>query len=148
MREYSSALLGPSQQFNHRLTIANQMLSLIGSIQQDPFAPEHIPDHSITTVTPSKRRTASFPPPAIEDVEMTIEDVGSDEELDTFQTLGRMNDAETAEREAKRRKEEDERKQKEEKRRKRKADKAAVHAQEDDGHSERKKKSKKKDVSS
>jgi DNA-directed RNA polymerase I subunit RPA43 len=27
----------------HRLTVANQMLSLVGSIQPDPFSPEHVP---------------------------------------------------------------------------------------------------------
>lgn len=38
-RSTSCALNGHS----HRLTIANQMLSLIGSVQPDPFSPEHVP---------------------------------------------------------------------------------------------------------
>ena len=30
-----------------RLTVANEMLSLLGSIQLDPFSPEHVPDNTL-----------------------------------------------------------------------------------------------------
>ena len=32
------------------------MLSLVGSIQPDPFAPEHVPDHSVIAATSTIRR--------------------------------------------------------------------------------------------
>ena len=37
--------------FYCRLTVANQMLSLVGSIQPDPFSPLHAPDHSVQTTS-------------------------------------------------------------------------------------------------
>ena len=44
---------------SHRLTVANQMLSLVGSIQPDPFSPEHIPqtkpDRAAQSPRPSPR---------------------------------------------------------------------------------------------
>ena len=42
----SLALSGEMAALNaylHRLTVANQMLSLVGSIQPDPFSSEHVP---------------------------------------------------------------------------------------------------------
>ena len=41
-------------EFSFSLTVANEMLSLLGSIQDDPFAPEHAAD-------------AAFDPPVLED---------------------------------------------------------------------------------
>jgi hypothetical protein len=45
--------------FSHRLTVANQMLSLVGSIQPDPFSPEHVPqakpDRAAQSPQPSPR---------------------------------------------------------------------------------------------
>jgi DNA-directed RNA polymerase I subunit RPA43 len=47
-----SSLLYPTQRLlcalnafslSHSLTVANQMLSLVGSVQPDPFSPEHVP---------------------------------------------------------------------------------------------------------
>ena len=64
------------------LTIANQMLSLVGSIQLDPFSPEHVPERAILTSSTNKTRT--IPPTAsAQEVEMLIEgiDEESDEEL-------------------------------------------------------------------
>ena len=61
------------------LTIANQMLSLVGSIQLDPFSPEHVPERAILTSSTNKTRT--IPPTAsAQEVEMLIE--GIDEESD------------------------------------------------------------------
>ena len=60
-----SGFLCPSEELStlnassHRLTVANQMLSLVGSIQPDPFSPEHIPqtkpDRTAQSPHPSPR---------------------------------------------------------------------------------------------
>ncbi|GJE94424.1 DNA-directed RNA polymerase I subunit rpa43 [Phanerochaete sordida] len=121
------------------LTIANQMLSLIGSIQADPFSPEHAPDHSVQTTAPKKpkQRTAPEPKPPVEVLEILDEDADSDE--DTFQALGRLGDEAIA-REAARKAEEQ---AKSEKKRKRKEAKESVQDAEDEGQTEKKKKKKK-----
>lgn len=122
-----------------RLTIANEMLSLLGSIQYNPLSPAHVPEQNIATIsTTSKRRDAT--PPAL-DVEMVEEVLDSDDESDPFGTLGRVNDAEAAERKAKLRKEEEA--QRKEKKRKRKAEKVAASAGSDGEQPEKKKKKKK-----
>jgi DNA-directed RNA polymerase I subunit RPA43 len=74
-----------------RLTMANQMLSVIGSIQPDPFSPEHVP-----------KRTAPISPESEEADEVLNQltgrtpgdDLGedSDEENDAFRRLGEMAD--------------------------------------------------------
>ena len=61
----------------HSLTVANQMLSLVGSIQPDPFSPEHAPQ-----ARPDRAQSPQPPPhPVLPD---PIEsDATDDEELDT-----------------------------------------------------------------
>ncbi|KII92251.1 hypothetical protein PLICRDRAFT_103985 [Plicaturopsis crispa FD-325 SS-3] len=103
------------------LTVANEMLSLLGSIQLDPFSPDHVPD------TGNAKRAASEPASDIslddlavdnqldvgrEEEEESIrqyekeeEEEGEEEEEDPFQQLGRLGD-EAAAREAERRAEE------------------------------------------
>lgn len=75
-----------------RLTVANEMLSLLGSIQVDPFSPEHVPETG-----PSTRRAPSVSD--IEEVEREVvvdveeeeeDEIESDE--DTFKALGKMTD--------------------------------------------------------
>ena len=78
-----------SQSFNSSLTIANQMLSVLGSIQSDPFSPAHI-SHSAAHEEPQIARSPS--PQAEQD-----ENDASDEEeeggaIDAFAQLGRLSD--------------------------------------------------------
>ncbi|KAI0630225.1 hypothetical protein C8Q77DRAFT_1137057 [Trametes polyzona] len=109
------------------LTIANQMLSLVGSIQPDPFSPEHVPKAATTTATSSGKsgRPAGRPDPAAareRDLLEMMEDVVDSEEEGPFQKLGRMGDeAEAAERRAREAAEEEARKEKKRKRRESKA---------------------------
>lgn len=71
------------------------MLSLVGSIQPDPFSPAHVPDHSVAAAAPRWQPAA-----APQDVAMAdVEEVDEDEDEDAFETLGRMGD-EAAERKA------------------------------------------------
>lgn len=79
-----------------RLTIANQMLSLIGSIQADPFSPEHLPDHTIQTTAPKAQRQPKVPEP--EPVVEDEDEAAASEEEDTFQALGRLGDEAVARR--------------------------------------------------
>jgi len=131
------------------LTIANQMLSLIGSIQLDPFSPEHAPDHSITTTSTSRRQSATQKALGMEDIDLTAEDIDSDDEVDTFETLGRLTNDEEAAKEEERRKEEQGDIERKEKKRKRKAEKMAVAAAvAGDGEAQPEKKKKKKKTSS
>lgn len=129
-----------------RLTIANQMLSLVGSIQHDPFSPEHVPDHS--TITVSSRKQPATQPAAASEIFDWGEDANSDEDVDTFETLARLNnEAEEVEgaQQSKQTKDDEEKK---EKKRKRKSEKAAAQAEDGaDGQPEKKRK-KKKDPSS
>ncbi|KAI0675166.1 hypothetical protein C8Q78DRAFT_1010794 [Trametes maxima] len=104
------------------LTIANQMLSLVGSIQPNPFSPEHVPVASVTTSPGSKpSKRASHPDPVVlseREVDALIEEGSGSEEEDAFQKLGRMGDeAEAAERRAREAAEEATRKEKKRKRR-------------------------------
>ena len=61
----------------HSLTVANQMLSLVGSVQPDPFSPEHTPQ-----AKPDRAQSPQPPPHPIlpEPIESEASD---DEELDT-----------------------------------------------------------------
>ncbi|KAL6305215.1 hypothetical protein BKA93DRAFT_749331 [Sparassis latifolia] len=106
------------------LTVANQMLSLVGSIQPDPFSPEHVPVH---TAAASESREKAAPsniadepePLAVDgdspDIAMDGED---EEEEDTFEMLGRLADEAAAQEKEQRAKEEEAARK--EKRRKRK----------------------------
>jgi DNA-directed RNA polymerase I subunit RPA43 len=76
-----SSFLYPSERlcalnvFSHRLTIANQMLSLVGSIQPDPFSPEHVPQAK-------PDRTAQSPQPSPRLLSELAESEGMEEELE------------------------------------------------------------------
>ena len=94
-----------------RLTVANEMLSLLGSIQYNPFSPEH---------APSNGRAADSPRPGSEEevAQIAVEGTEDDESDEgAFSQLGRMRDE--AAREAER-KAEAEKKEKKEKKRQRK----------------------------
>ncbi|EKM54609.1 uncharacterized protein PHACADRAFT_258586 [Phanerochaete carnosa HHB-10118-sp] len=122
------------------LTIANRMLSLVGSIQSDPFSPDHVPDHSVyTTASNSTQRKVRERRPPVEVPEVVEEEADSDEE-DTFQALGRLGD-EAAARETAQKAEE---RAKSEKKRKRKENKESAQDAEDEEQAEKKKKKKKK----
>ena len=131
-----------------RLTIANQMLSLIGSIQPDPLSAAHVPDHSVQTTASNKARPrkAPAPEPIVEDIEIPDAAEDSDEE-DTFQQLGRLGDEAAAREAAKKAKAEEEAKAqaeaKTEKKRKRKEAKESAGGADEDAQPEKKKKKKK-----
>ncbi|KAI0744190.1 hypothetical protein C8Q80DRAFT_1185501 [Daedaleopsis nitida] len=81
------------------LTIANQMLSLVGSIQPDPFSPEHVPTAPVTAAAPSYQRNAGVSrPPSTHlsegEVDAMIEEAvdSEDDDLDPFQRLGKLAD--------------------------------------------------------
>lgn len=102
----------------YRLTIANQMLSLVGSIQVDPFAPEHVPEGSQSTTQP----TQAFEVDGTD--EIVVEEPSDSEDEDTFDALHRAA-ADAASREtARKEKEAQEAKEAKEKKRKRKEAKA------------------------
>ncbi|KAG9316722.1 hypothetical protein JVU11DRAFT_2782 [Chiua virens] len=92
------------------LTIANEMLSLQGSIQPDPFSPEHVPH-------PNKEPSPAFARDGTSDVEdhhegdrADKEDEDEDEsDGDTFRYLAKLSDEARAAQEAKRAQEEGER---------------------------------------
>ncbi|OCH84540.1 hypothetical protein OBBRIDRAFT_786051 [Obba rivulosa] len=116
------------------LTVANQMLSLIGSIQPDPFSPQHNPSPASATA-PSRQPAPSANPATAEPVDAGEEDLSEDE--DTFGMLGRLGDeavARAAQRQA------DEKGPAKEKKRKRKEDKAQAAGADVEPNSEKKKK--------
>ncbi|KAI0705049.1 hypothetical protein C8T65DRAFT_653060 [Cerioporus squamosus] len=98
------------------LTIANQMLSLVGSIQPDPFSPEHVPKAAVTTA-PSQPASAHLSEREVDAMMEEEDKEDSDDDLDPFQKLGKMADEE--ERRAREAQEEGQK----EKKRKRKAEK-------------------------
>ena len=120
------------------------MLSLVGSIQLDPFSPEHQPAPPTQTASSSREVSRVLAGP-LDDIAMTEldldEGLGTDDE-DTFGMLGRLGD-EAAAREAEEREKEKEA-AKGEKKRKRKE-----HAGQADGASQKpvKEKSKRKKTS-
>ncbi|KZT10747.1 uncharacterized protein LAESUDRAFT_721116 [Laetiporus sulphureus 93-53] len=97
------------------LTIANRMLSLVGSIQPDPFSPEHVPRQTVAATTDVRDEPGvdEFHP-----VEEINEDDGS--EVDTFELLGRMGDQAKA-REAELRKQEEKEAKRDQRRRRKEA---------------------------
>ncbi|KAI0730318.1 hypothetical protein C8Q72DRAFT_823759 [Fomitopsis betulina] len=89
------------------LTIANQMLSLVGSIQSDPFSPEYQPAPPTQTTSSSREVSGVLAGPLDDSamVELDLDEgLGTDEE-DTFEMLGRLGD-EAAAREAEEREKE------------------------------------------
>lgn len=117
----SSALL-LTMQFD-RLTVANEMLSLQGSIQPDPFSPEHVPHPDKEASSPTFHRDetpeveASGEEKEEEAEAMAEEEEESDE--DGFTHLARLTDKAQATQKAKRAKEEAERLEKAKKRKRR-----------------------------
>ena len=113
------------------MTIANQMLSLVGSIQPDPFSPEHVPQATpVTAPTTSHRKTSRLgrvDPAALSEreVDAMVEDDGVEyrelDEEDPFAMLGKQADEE--ERRAKEAQAEATRKDKEQKRKRKDKDK-------------------------
>ena len=95
------------------------MLSLVGSIQPDPFSKDHVPDHSIISTTAPRRRAPQSQLQA--EAEMDAEE--DDAEEDAFELLGRKGDEAEAKEHARTDAEEAEKK---ERKRKRKEEKAAV----------------------
>ncbi|KAH9942444.1 uncharacterized protein BXZ73DRAFT_88017 [Epithele typhae] len=78
------------------MTIANQMVSLVGSIQPDPFSPDHVPRPTTSTATTVAKRIEGAGRTestgiSEREVDALIEDDDSDEE-DMFQKLGRRAD--------------------------------------------------------
>lgn len=116
------------------------MLSLIGSIQADPFSPEHVPEKNVQISVPPPRRQANE---AESEVDEAMGDEPDSENEDTFETLGRLGDA-AAEREAvKKAKDEEAKEAKKRKRKEAKAAASAVTSQDGDAQPEKKKKKKK-----
>ena len=63
----------------HRLTVANQMLSLVGSIQPDPFSSEHVPQ-----TKPDRVQSPQPPPRSLsEPIESEGTEDGKEEPLAT-----------------------------------------------------------------
>lgn len=70
---------GPRLTRTHRLTVANQMLSLVGSVQPDPFSPEHVPQ-----AKPDQVQSPRPPPGSLsEPIESEGTEDGKDESLAT-----------------------------------------------------------------
>jgi DNA-directed RNA polymerase I subunit RPA43 len=67
-----------------RLTVANEMLSLLGSIQPDPFSPKHVPVHVASAKTSRE--------PSLERQDEIDED-NDDSDIDTFQRLATLGNA-------------------------------------------------------
>ncbi|KAL1942127.1 hypothetical protein VTO73DRAFT_6657 [Trametes versicolor] len=127
------------------LTIANQMLSLVGSIQPNPFSPEHVPKAAVTTSSTTTARPARHDPTLMSEreVDALIEDAEDSSEEDAFQKLGRLGDeAEAAERRAREAAEEAARKEKKRKRRESKAQENGGDGAEASGEKKSKKKKK------
>lgn len=75
------------------------MLSLVGSIQSDPFAPEHVPSHTNGAASQSEPAADLEPVGLTDELQQMGLDEGGDSEEDTFGMLGRLGD-EAAAREA------------------------------------------------
>lgn len=73
--------------------MANQMLSIIGSIQLNPFSPEHVPKRA-APISPESQEANEVLNQLI-DEQAQEDDLGEDsnEENDRFRRLGRMADA-------------------------------------------------------
>lgn len=130
---------------SYSLTIANQMLSLVGSIQPNPFSPEHVPKAAVTTSSTTTARPARHDPTLMSEreVDALIEDAEDSSEEDAFQKLGRLGDeAEAAERRAREAAEEAARKEKKRKRRESKAQENGGDGAEASGEKKSKKKKK------
>lgn len=85
----NSGIQEPPIEHFDRLTVANEMLSLLGSIQSDPFSPEHVPESgpaAKTSPTESEIERAEVQ----KEIQPDDEDESDDDE-DTFQMLEKMS---------------------------------------------------------
>ena len=75
-----------------RLIVANEMLSLLGSIQPDPFSPEHVPESGKRQQIESDAEDSELhrAPDPQEDDEDDDSEIETDE--DTFKALGHRTD--------------------------------------------------------
>ena len=71
--------------------MANQMLSVIGSIQLDPFSPEHVPKRT-EPISPESEEADEVLNQLITEQAATDDLEDSDEENDAFRRLGKMAD--------------------------------------------------------
>lgn len=84
------------------------MLSLVGSLQADPFSPEHVPEVSQSTTQPTQNSN-EFEVPNVD----PEEEPSDSEEVDTFNILHRStNDAQMREASQREQEAEDEKEQK------------------------------------
>ena len=74
-----------------RLTMANQMLSVIGSIQPDPFSPEHVPKRT-APVSPESEEADEVLNQLVMESAVADELEDSDEANNTFRRLGKRAD--------------------------------------------------------
>ncbi|ESK88455.1 dna-directed rna polymerase i complex subunit rpa43 [Moniliophthora roreri MCA 2997] len=120
------------------LTIANEMLSLLGSLQKDPFSPLHVPatKNSETSDAENAEKVdtelRALTPVGNEEEQGVI----SDEDEDTFKTLGRKADEAKKKAEEAREREKDKEKEKKKKKKRKErddADKDAVPAKKKKG---------------
>ena len=109
-----------------RMTIANQMLSLVGSIQLDPFSPDHVPQATTTTAPAATQRKAVPQSHSVSEreVDAMIEDDEDDSDEDAFRALSKKADEE--ERRAREALEEEARKESKRKRKEKKGDGATT----------------------
>jgi len=73
-----------------RLTIANEMLSLIGSLHSDPFSPQHVPHRKPESENEGDSESES----GLGLEEPLDDDEEEESEEDTLKQLGRRRDAE------------------------------------------------------
>lgn len=102
----------------NRLTVANEMLSLQGSIQPDPFSPKHIAHPNKTALSPAFRQDEASEVDARDDGGKEEQEEDESDE-DGFRHLARLTDEAQATQKAKRAKEEAERLEKTKKRKRR-----------------------------
>jgi DNA-directed RNA polymerase I subunit RPA43 len=82
---------------HYSLTIANQMLSLIGSLQPDPFNPEHATARASSAAPESTLKASEDPDPQDGDIELAKEDSPEEDGFDSLAHL-RAEAARAAER--------------------------------------------------
>ncbi|KAG6862220.1 hypothetical protein C0995_002151 [Termitomyces sp. Mi166 len=104
------------------LTVANEMLSLLGSMQSDPFSPEHVPESGLA-VKASPTESEAERAEVQNEIQIDDEDE-SDSDEDTFKTLGKMSEDAAAQEKARRLADEEAALADKEKKRKRKAEMA------------------------
>ncbi|KAG6896431.1 hypothetical protein C0992_008308 [Termitomyces sp. T32_za158] len=110
------------------LMVANEMLSLLGSIQSDPFSPEHVPESGTAAAKTSPTESEVERAEVQSEIQPDDEDESDDDE-DTFKTLGKMSEDAAAQEKARRLAEEEAALAEKEKKRKRKVERAESNKQ-------------------